>query len=204
MQTSREQILAYLHQHGQGTVRDLAQLLGVTATCVRQHLAVLDREGMLEAREARGHLGRPAHVYSLSDRAEAIFPKNYAMLTNLLLEEVRSMAGADALQKLLRRVSARMADRYSERVAGKSLPERVEATATILCELGTVVEVKQQEDQTFIRQCTCPYPQVARRHSAVCALEVDFVQRLTGSDARLVGSLLRGDSACVYRIPPGA
>lgn len=203
MQASRDRIVTYLHQHAQATVRDLAQHLGVTATCVRQHLAVLEREGMLDAREARGRVGRPAHVYSLSDRAEATFPKNYAMLTNLLLEEVRTMAGAEALQKLLRRVSARMADGYADRVAGKSLPDRVEATAKILRELGSEVEVKQQGEQAFIRQCTCPYPQVARSHSAVCAMEVDFVQRMTGTDARLVGSLLRGDSACSYRIRPG-
>lgn len=204
MQASREQILTFLHQRGQATVKDLAQLLGLTATGVRQHLTVLERDGMIEAREERGHIGRPAHVYSLSERAEAIFPKNYAMLTNLLLEEVRTMAGAEALQRLLRRVSARMADRYGERVAGKSLPERVETTASILRELGSEVEVRQEGEEYFIRQCTCPYPQVAKRHSAVCALEVDFVQRLTATDARLVGSLLRGDPACVYRVRPGA
>ena len=204
MQASREQILGFLHQHRQATVKELAKLLGLTPTGVRQHLTLLERDGMVEAHDLRGRVGRPAHVYSLSDRAEAIFPKNYAMLTNLLLEEVRTMAGAEALQQLLRRVSARMADRYAERVAGKSLPERVETTASILRELGSEVEVQENGEDCLIRQCTCPYPQVAKRHSAVCALEVDFVQRMTGTDARLVGSLLRGDPACAYRIRPAA
>jgi predicted ArsR family transcriptional regulator len=45
---------------------------------------------------------------------------------------------------------------------------------------------------------------VARQHSAVCALEVGFVQQMTGADARLVGSLLRGDPACSYRVRDGA
>jgi predicted ArsR family transcriptional regulator len=200
MQSSRERILAHLHQRGTATVKELAQLLGVTTTGARQHLSVLEREGMIEAREQRGRVGRPAYVYSLTDRAEAAFPKNYAMLTNLLLEEVRTMAGAEAMQRLLRRVSVRMAERYADRVAGRPLAERVEATAIILRELGSEVEVRQEGEESFIRQCTCPYPQVAKRHSAVCALEVDFVQRMTGTDARLVTSLLRGDSACAYRI----
>ncbi|MGI8554011.1 MAG: helix-turn-helix transcriptional regulator [Dehalococcoidia bacterium] len=202
MQASREQILNHLHQHGQATVKDLAQLVGLTPTGVRQHLSVLEREGLLEAREVRGHVGRPAYVYSLTDRAEALYPKNYAMLTNLLLEEVRTMVGAEALQRLLRRVSARMAEQYQDRVDGKPLGERVEATASVLRELGCEVNVGQQNDLYFINQCTCPYPKVARSHSAVCALEVDFVQRMTGTDARLVSSLLRGDSACSYRIRP--
>jgi len=41
---------------------------------------------------------------------------------------------------------------------------------------------------------------VAHSHSGVCAMEVDFVRRLTGADARLVSSLLRGDRSCTYRI----
>lgn len=202
MQASRELILNHLNQHGQATVKELAQLLGLTPTGVRQHLTILERDGLLEAREARGRVGRPALVYSLSDRADGFFPKNYAMLTNYLLEEVRAMGGKDALQRLLRRVSARMAERYAERVANRSLPERVEATAGVLRELGCQTEVREQEGAIFLRQCTCPYPKVARRYSAVCALEVDFVQRMTGSDARLVSSLLRGDAACTYRIRP--
>jgi DeoR family suf operon transcriptional repressor len=202
MQSSREQILKHLHHQGQATVKEMARLLGLTPTGVRQHLAVLERDGLIEGHELRGHVGRPALVYRLTERGAATFPANYAMLTNLLLEEVRTMAGADALQRLLRRVSSRMAEQYSERIAGKSLSERVESTAQVLREQGCEVDVTREAGEYFIRQCSCPYPEVARQHSAVCALEVDFVQRMTGADARLVGSLLRGDPACSYRIRP--
>jgi predicted ArsR family transcriptional regulator len=202
MQASREQILKHLHHQGEATVKEMALLLGLTPTGVRQHLAVLERDGLIEAQQLRGHVGRPALVYRLSDRGSASFPANYAMLTNLLLEEVRTMAGADALQRLLRRVSSRMADRYNGRIAGKSLGDRVEATAQVLREHGCEVDVTAEDGEYFIRQCSCPYPEVARQHSAVCALEVGFVQRMTGADARLVGSLLRGDRACSYRVRP--
>ena len=110
------------------------------------------------------------------------------------------MAGAEALQRLLRRVSSRMADQYSDRIAGRTLEERVNTAAQVLREHGCEVDVRRGEDEFFIEQCTCPYPEVARHHSAVCALEVDFVQRMTGADARLVASLLRGDPACTYRV----
>jgi len=53
-----------------------------------------------------------------------------------------------------------------------------------------------------IRQQTCPFPKVARQNSAVCAMEVEFVRRLVGSDARLTSSLLRGDGSCTYRVRP--
>jgi predicted ArsR family transcriptional regulator len=202
MQASREQILGYLHHQSRATVKEMAQLLGLTATGVRQHLTVLERDGMIEAHELRGHVGRPAFVYSLTERGEAHFPANYAMLANLLLEELRTMAGAEALQRLLRRVSSRMAERYSDRVAGRTLDERVQTAAQVLREHGCDVNVRQDGGEYYIEQCTCPYPEVSRQHSSVCALEVDFVQRMTGADARLVGSLLRGDPACTYRVRP--
>lgn len=201
-QSSREAILAHLHGHGQATTRELAQLLGLTPTGVRQHLALLERDGLVNALAQPGKVGRPALVYSLTDRAEAFFPKNYAMFINVLLEELRSMAGAEALQQLLRRVSARMAESYEQDGADASLPERIQRTAQALRQFGSTVETEQHDDEYLIQQFTCPYPQVARRHSAICALEVGFVQRMTGSDARLTGSLLRGDRACTYRVRP--
>jgi predicted ArsR family transcriptional regulator len=206
MQQTRQQILDFLYRRGHGTVRDLAEVLKLTATGVRQHLTVLERDGLIEAHEERGHVGRPAHVYRLTEGGERLYPRNYDTLANLLLEEVRAMAGADALQRLLRRVSSRLADQYGERTEGRPLGERVEATATVLREQGCVVETERRGEEYLLRQCTCPYPNVARRHSAVCALEVDFVRRMTGTDAKLTSSLLRGDEACTYRIRalPGA
>ena len=209
MQATRQQILDYLHQHTKCTVRDLTRLLSLTATGVRQHLTVLERDGLVEAHEERGHVGRPAHVYRLTEHGEALFPRNYDTLANLLMEEVRAMAGAEALQQLMRRVSSRLAERYSDRTEGLSLAERVGVAAAVLREQGCIIETVEtvgasgadgQGGEFLIRQCTCPYPNVARQHSAVCALEVDFVRRMTGADARLTSSLLRGDNACTYRI----
>src|SRR5437868_793200 len=184
MQATRQRILDHLHAHSSATVSDLARLTGLTATGVRQHLTVLERDGLVEAHEERGHVGRPARKYRLTERGEALYPHNYDLLANLLLEEVRAMAGAEALQRLLRRVASRLAERYTDRTEGRTLEERVAGAVEVLRGLGCVVEARQQGGDYLIRQCSCPYPNVARRHSAVCALEVDFVRQLTGGDAR--------------------
>jgi len=200
MQITRQKILDYLYRHNKCTVRDLTALLNLTATGVRQHLTLLEGDGLVVAHAERGHVGRPARSYRLTERGETLYPRNYDTLANLMMEEVRAMAGAEALQQLMRRVSSRMAERYSDRTAGKTPEERVDAAAAVLREQGCLVSTEQRGDEFLIRQTTCPYPNVARRHSAVCALEVDFVRRMTGGDARLTSSLLRGDDACTYRI----
>jgi predicted ArsR family transcriptional regulator len=202
MQATRQQILDYLRRNGRATVKDLDSHLGLTSTGVRQHLTVLEREGLVEAHEERGHVGRPALVYQLSDKGDGMYPKKYDQLANILIEEVRQVAGGQALQTLLRRVALRFAEPYAERLDDKSLPERVNEATRIINERGSEADCVKEGDDWLIRQYTCPFPQVARQNSCVCALDVEFVRQLVGADARLSTSLLRGDRACTYRIRP--
>lgn len=200
MQATRQQILDYLRRQGRATVKDLDAYLGLTSTGVRQHLTVLEREGLVEAHEERGHVGRPALVYRLSDRGDGLYPKNYDELANVLVEEVRALAGAQALQTLLRRVAIRFAEPYQGRLEGKSLSERVTEATQIIRERGSEVDCVREDGDWLVRQYTCPFPRVAGQNSCVCALDVEFVRQLVGTDARLSTSLLRGDRACTFRV----
>ena len=200
MQATRQQIVDFLRRQGRATVKELDAHLGLTSTGVRQHLTVLEREGLVEAQEERGHVGRPALVYRLTVKGDALYPKKYDQLANMLLEEVRELAGSQALQTLLHRVAGRFAEPYRARLGDKSLAERVDEAARIIRERGSEADCVQEGDGWLIRQSTCPFPQVAGQNSCVCALDVEFVRQLTGADARLTTSLLRGDQACTYRI----
>ena len=202
MHATKQQILDYLRRQGQATVRELDRYLGLTSTGVRQHLTVLEREGLVEAHEERGHVGRPAFVYRLTEIGDGLYPKQYDQLANILLEEVRDLAGAQALQTLLRRVAVRFAEPYQGRLDGRSLPERVAEATNIIHKRGSEVDCVQDGDDWLIRQYTCPFPKVAGQNSSVCSLDVAFVRKLVGVDVRLSTSLLRGDHACTYRVRP--
>ncbi len=203
MQETRQQILDYLRREGRATVKELERLLGLTSTGIRQHLTVLERDGLVEAFEERGRVGRPALVYRLTEQGDAIYPKQYDLLANIVLEEVREVAGAEGLQTILRRVATRFADPYRERLNGKSLPERVAEATQIIQERGCESDSLHDGEDWLISQFTCPFPNVARENSSVCALDVEFVGQLVGADARLTKSLLRGDRSCTYRIRRG-
>lgn len=203
MQITRQAILEYLRREHRASVQELARALGLTPTGIRQHLALLERDSLIEAQEERGRVGRPALIYRLTDRGEALFPKNYDLLANLLLEELRASSSREGFQETMRRVAARMAGLFLARVEGKAVPERVAETAAIMRSFGCIAEASEKDGELFLRQYTCPYPKVARQHSIICALEVAFVRQLAGADARLCSSLLRGDKSCTYRIRPG-
>jgi len=200
IQSTRQQILEYLQRHGRATVKELGSLLDLTSTGIRQHLTVLERDGLVGAREQRGRVGRPTLVYSLTEKADALFPKTYDALASVLLEEIRSSEGNERLHELLRQVAERMASPYSERMEGKPLAERVRETAQIMEEQGCVVDCRQADDDYYIDEFTCPFPKVAQQDHAICVLHVDFIRILTGADTRLSESLLRGQRACSHRI----
>jgi predicted ArsR family transcriptional regulator len=204
MQATRQAILDYLRRHAECTVRDLAEHLGLTSTGIRQQLTVLEREGLVEAREERAHIGRPALVYRLSAAGDGLYPKEYDDLANALIEEARALLGPDTLQRLMKNVASRFARPYVPRLDGKPLAERVEATARVMQERGDVAEAQLAGDDYIIEKHTCPFWNVATKNSAVCALDVEFVRQLVGADARLSTSLLRGDESCTFRVRPRA
>ncbi len=204
MQPTRQDILDYLRRHGRGSVRDLGQLLGLTSTGIRQHLTILERDGLIEGHEERGRVGRPALVYSLTDRGDSLYPKRYDSLAGMLLDEVKAMTGSKGLQSLLRRVAVRLAERHQDRMEGKDLPARVEEVARIIEEEGCLVDTAFQDGVYFIHRYTCPFPSVAADHTGLCSLHVEYVRRLLQADARLISCIIRGDRSCTYRILPAS
>jgi predicted ArsR family transcriptional regulator len=205
MQATRQDILDYIRRHGEATVRNLASVLNLTTTGIRQHLAVLERDGLVKVRETRGRVGRPALVYSLTPAGDALFPHRYDELSNLLLEEIRALSGTRGLQSVLMRLAARTAEPYQGRMQGKGLRGRVEEAVAVVNERGCLADATPGEEGDYlINQYTCPFPNVARLHRGVCAMEVEFINQLTGGDARLTNSLLRGDHCCTYRVRPAA
>jgi predicted ArsR family transcriptional regulator len=200
MNQSRSKILEYFRRNGQATARELADSIGMTPTGIRQHLAVLARDGVVGIEETHGRIGRPALVYSLTPAGMSLFPSRYDDLSNLLFDQVRTLAGSQGLQTVLMRVAASSAEPYEARVKAKPIAERVAEATAIINERGSIAESATAGDSFLIHQYTCPFPNVAKVNSGVCAMEVEFVRRLTGGDARLVRSLLRGDRSCTYRI----
>ncbi len=202
MQATRQEILDYLRNSGRATVKELGEHLALTATGIRQHLTVLERDGLVQAQEERGHVGRPTLVYRLTEQGDSLYPKKYDELANALIEEARELLGPESLQRLLKNVAGRFARPYVSRLEAKSAAERLEETARIVGDRGNVVEASWSGDDYLIRKHTCPFWNVAQRNSAVCALDVEFVRQLAGADARLSTSLLRGDDCCTLRVRP--
>lgn len=203
MQATRKDILDLLRERHRASVKEIGAALGLTATGIRQHLTVLERDGLVAAREERGRVGRPALVYSLSSDGDALYPKKYDELALALIEEARGLLGPQALQQLIRNVAARFAAQYEPRMRGKAPAERIAEINQVLEERGSIASWTEHDGEFLLSQHTCPWWNVATKNSAVCALDVQFVRGLMDADARLTTSLLRGDDCCTFRLRTG-
>jgi predicted ArsR family transcriptional regulator len=191
-------IVDYLQRHGEATVKELEELLGVSTTAVREHLTNLQARALLDTRLQRKGQGRPRLVYYLTPAARNLIPKSYDTLVTLLIREIASRGGADQLQILLDAVGDRMAESYRHRVVGDDVPQRLETLRELMEARGIPTEI-QLADET-LQVFACPYHDAAREHSAVCTMEQRMFEQLIGEQITLEGTIREGKRCCQFRV----
>jgi predicted ArsR family transcriptional regulator len=191
-------ILAHLQRHGEATVKDLEELLGISTTAVREHLTHLQAKNLVSTKLVRRGPGRPHALYFLTDAAQDLFPKEYDTLTTMLLREIASREGPDRLQALLDAVGARLAEEYRGQVAGAELPERLAALGEALERRGIPVELLPESDS--FQLFACPYLDVAQEHAGVCSMERRMVEQVLGEQVVLEGTIREGRRSCHFMV----
>ncbi len=202
MQRTRREILNILKRKGRATLEELANGVGLVPVTVRAHLNVLERDDLVKYEEVRGRVGRPYYVYSLTEEADTLFPKNYPLLANRVLNSLAAVVGPDGLDRVVEHMAKSWAEEKQARLAGKSFAERVAEVARIRSEEGAWAEVENTPDGYDIVQYNCPCPQVAGRHSDVtCAAELAYYRQLLGPDVQRPEWSQSGARTCRYHVP---
>lgn len=201
----RAEVLRFIQRQGSASIKDLEGALGVTTTAVREQVAHLLHEGFLQATRVRGEVGRPYYVYALTAKAQDLFPKDYATLAVLLLEETLAMNGQEGLQMLLNRVSRRMADKFAGQTQGKELSQKLLGLVAALGDSGmevTMLPIADKEGDFVLRTHTCPYFDVARSHREICDMEQEMMSELLGPGVgvSLSSCIIDGQHACEFHV----
>jgi DeoR family suf operon transcriptional repressor len=201
--TPAGRVLRAIQMRGQATIKDVAHDLGVTASAVRLHLTQLEAKGAIQAEPVREGVGRPYYLYSATPEAHNLFYKDYGELASLLLQEVHETEGPDALQRVLRRVSERLAATYRDEVAGQELGERVDSWVELLDRRGVAVQLERTGEGFVLREYGCPYQNVAVENRCVCEMERQVMVRLLESGVELRQCILDGSRGCQFVIVDG-
>lgn len=180
-ESTRGRVVALLRR-GARTVDELARALGVTDNAVRGHLAVLERDGLVQQRGARPTGGKPAFAYEIPPEAERLFTTAYIPVLTQLVGVLAERMPAEELETLLREVGRRLAG--AQAGSSDGVRARAEAAATVLTELGGIVEVEDENGRITLRGFSCPLADAVRAHPATCHAAQGLVAELVGTTVR--------------------
>jgi predicted ArsR family transcriptional regulator len=198
----KSRVLAVLKSRGSSTAQELAAALGVTSPAVRRHLAELHSSGMVELRLGKpAGRGRPQHVYHLSRKGEMSFPQRYAELCTELLENIESIFGSEAVERVLEERNARRRAEWAARLGDGGVEARLQALAELLNEHGYEASTALGEGRCFfLEQANCPSLEVARRYPQVCQAELRLYEALLGARVVRETRIAAGAVSCRYRV----
>lgn len=200
---ARREILTLLKRHGPLPVEDIADALSITVSGARQHLAGLEKDGVVTYQRVRHGPGRPRHLYELTEEGDALFPRRYVELTNELLGYVQEHDPGLLDQLFVRRAQRRVRG-AQKRLEGLSLPEKVRELTRILDEEGYYAQLEELEDGRFrIIERNCLMKGVAERYAQACSSELSFLRKvLPEADVNRSVHVINNQPCCAYDVRP--
>lgn len=195
---TRTRILHALLEHKRSglTLDELADRLDISRNAVRQHVSILERDGLVEVagrRTATG--GRPSRAYGLTAAGMERFPRQYDMLAEGMIATLSDQLGDTALDSILARLARHIAEGRREELAALPEEERKRAIIALMNELG--YDARLQPDGT-IAAFNCVFHKIAAKTRAVCRYDEKLLTALLGSDVKLVGCIQDGDNTCTF------
>lgn len=185
------------------TVAEFEGALGVTATAVRQRLNRLLDRGHIEKRKdprATGR-GRPNHCYGLTAAGRRKTGSNFSDLALVLWDEIRAIKDPEVRQGLVQRLAERLAGQYRSRVGEGSLADKMKSLVELFGERQIPFAVEQSEGELpVLRALACPYPDLAEKDRAICAVERLMVGKVLGEPITLDQCRLDGDRCCTFAV----
>ena len=202
----RRNLLVMLRHEGPSAPEDLATALGASRTGVLQQLHALETAGLVSRRSVRHGVGRPRHVYDVTDAAQELFPTNYDGLALGLLAAIRAIGGDalvdDVFDERRRTTETRVRQRLSERLpADASVEDRARELAVIQDEQGYLAEAHVGADGVLrLVERNCAIHHIAADSAAACRAELDLFRDILGTDVQRETHIAAGDRCCTYRI----
>ncbi len=201
MSETRMRILQLLKMRARMTVSQLTDALHISAMGVRQHLAILEEEGLVEYYREKQARGRPHHLYGLTDEANSLFPTTYASFAVGLMHEVAKFNGPGFINKVFRGRMKSQLQSYQQRLQGKNLSQRVKELARIRDEEGYMARVDENNTDYALIEHNCPIAVIAEEYPHVCEIELALFRQSLGTKVYRVEHIMQGSHRCCYRIP---
>ena len=184
-ETTRGQIVTLLRR-GTRTVEELAQALGLTDNAIRNHLAALERDGLVRAEGVRRTpgAGKPATLYELHPDAAPLLSRAYPPVLGAVIGVLVDELPAERTTEMLRETGRRLGRRAGGRASG-DLDARVRAAASALEALGGDVDVLAAAKSYQIKGSGCPLSSVTCQRPEACEAVAGLVAEIAGATTKV-------------------
>jgi predicted ArsR family transcriptional regulator len=196
--STRTEVLELLRKRRAATADDISGELHITPNAVRQHLTQLERAGLVNSTPLRQKRGRPALMFSLTSRADALFPKRDGQLASMILSELQELSGPEGVDELFRRVALRRAVSLRPQLQGLSFKEQLDRLVAWIGRAGTLAEYEEGNDAVTVTIHNCPFRNTALKFPQVCGITPHLLSDLLGTPVSQATSIHRRDPHCSF------
>lgn len=184
------------------TADELAEQLAITRNAVRQHLAALENERLLQKGDTRASGGRPQQLYVLTDKGYECFPRQYAWLAQLLVASLQELMGQDGLDQHLQALGEKVAQQLLQQ-HGNGLADpaqRVQVLSGLLQQLGYNARLPASaEAELVIEADNCVFHELAAKNPHICQFDLALLATFSGSTVEHQQCMAKHDHICRFR-----
>ncbi len=211
-QSTKHDILQLLLKQGQATAQELAETLEISPQAIRRHLKDLELEGLIAYNSVQVGMGRPQHVYELTNQGRERFPNRYDEFAISFLDTLAQTVGHEQVSQILQKQWQRKAMEYRRKIGKGSLKERVEKLVELRKAEGYMAEwysVESEEPKSpgehyILTEHNCAISNVAESFPSVCGHELEmFGAILEDCTVERTHWIVNGEHRCGYLIMGG-
>lgn len=210
MESTREQILRYVRGRRDTTVAQLAESLSLSQQAVRRHLDGLRADGLVDVRQERHGVGRPALLFFATERGEDMAGHTYLQLLSRLFRhlekleapQVSGSTGAQVLDQVFSGIAREVAADHRNEVNGSTLDQRIAEASRALEREGIVDGWNKADGEYHIVNGECPYLRLAEMSEAACRSDKQAIELLIGAEVDQVTRIVDGAPCCEYILKP--
>jgi predicted ArsR family transcriptional regulator len=203
-------ILVALRDMGASAPDRLAMRVGASRASVLQRLRSLEARGSVIRQAIRHGVGRPRHLYDVTEQAQRSLPANYDGLATTLLESIEEVGGDELVEAVFEARRRILVDRIRARFAtalgpSPTLAARVRELAVIQDESGYLCRATPLDGidgPLELREANCAILGAAAGHPAACRAEVQLFEEVLDAKVTRISHIAAGDRSCTYRIEP--
>jgi predicted ArsR family transcriptional regulator len=152
---TKEKILGMLLD-GPKSAGEVAEKLGIQKSAARVHLESLQSSQAVRSKFKIEKMGRPKKVYELTEKGRELFPRQYDLFLNLVLDKIAGKKGEAEAREIVESVADDIASDIRSKIDKSSHPGDLEQSLKILNdasnEMGFASSLSREGSNSFCIQ----------------------------------------------------